>query len=147
MNLTLEAKLILQPLCGQVLLTLLIWSWMYYTRLTTMAKFKIDPQNLADTEGKGYEILKSVQNPSDNFENLFEMPILFYIALIVLYITNTVDSLYLNLAWFYVVFRSIHSLIHCTFNKITLRFTAYLFSSLALWCIWIRIGFNVFGVN
>ncbi len=132
-------KTILLPLCAQVILTLLVWLWMYYTRLTTLAKSKARTQDLADDK-KFDAILKDVVNPSDNLENLFEMPVLFYVACIVLFITNSVDSPYLGLAWAFVGFRTVHSIIHCFSNIIIYRFSAYLLSSIVLWTIWIRIS-------
>lgn len=138
---------ILQPLCAQVVLTFLVWMWMYYTRLTTMAKNKIHPQSLANDNPKAEAIMKTVINPSDNLENLFELPVLFYVAAIVIYVLHTEDSLYLNLAWAYVIFRTLHSIIHCTFNNVSMRFTAYLFSSIALWTMWARITITLFTAS
>jgi hypothetical protein len=52
---------------------------------------------------------------------------------------------YVNAAWVFVVFRALHSAVHCTFNLIMLRFYLYLFSTLAVWFIAIRAALIHFG--
>jgi hypothetical protein len=139
-----DPKSILTPICAQVLLTLLVWIWMYVLRLTSMYRLNVDPQELAD-ETKAQSIFKVAVNPSDNLENLFELPVLFYVGAILVFITNTVDSLYLGLAWAFVGFRSLHSIVHCTSNQISYRFAFYVFSSFALWAMWVRLSIYALG--
>ncbi len=135
---------LLQPLVAQVLLTLAVWIWLYVTRLGTLWKQRVNPQVLAD-EARSQEILKEVVNPSDNFENLFELPVLFYAAVFAIIVSGASDRWYVGAAWMFVAFRAIHSLIHCTSNRIMYRFAAYLLSSFALWAIWIRFGIELFS--
>jgi len=137
-----ESKAIFLPVCAQVCLTFAVWIWLYVTRLGTMKRKRIHPQVLAD-EKRSQELLKDVVNPSDNFENLFELPVLFYVAALVIFVTGLTDDLYILGAWAFVVFRVLHSLIHCTYNKIVHRFNAYLASSLVLWAMWIRIAIQL----
>ena len=80
----------------------------------------------------------SVSNPSDNLKNLFELPIIFYALVFYLFITKQVDPIYVNAAWIFFGFRTLHSLVHCTFNLIMLRFYLYLISAIALWFMTIR---------
>src|SRR6266496_2630960 len=96
-----EPKSIFLPVCGQVLLTLVVWIWLYITRIGAMKRKQIHPQALADST-KFDELLKDVANPSDNFENLFEMPVLFYIAVLVIFSAGFVDNLYIVWAWLFV---------------------------------------------
>jgi hypothetical protein len=88
---------------------------------------------------------KEVANPSDNLKNLFEIPVLFYALVLYLFVTNQVDAVYVNAAWVFVVFRALHSAVHCTFNLIMLRFYLYLFATLAVWFIAIRAALIHFG--
>src|SRR4051812_718245 len=111
------AYLLLAPLCAMVLLTFLVWVWMYYLRLTTIRKSGKNPQVLAD-EAKAQALLKDVVNPSDNFENLFEMPVLFYVAALTVLQAGLVDDIFIRMAWAFVGLRGVHSLIHCTYNRI-----------------------------
>jgi len=137
-------KLIFIPLLAQVLLTALVWCWLYKTRIAEMRRSRIKPQKLA-AAADGVELLKSVSGPADNFKNLFEVPVLFYAAVITLYVTQMVDTTFLTLAAVFVLFRYIHSFIHTTYNNVMHRFYAYLVSSLAVWIMWILIGFRLFA--
>jgi hypothetical protein len=76
-----------------------------------------------------------VTNPSDNFKNLFEIPVIFYALATYLLVTGQVDGIYLAAAWVFVGFRVLHSLVHCTVNIVMLRFYLYLASTLAVWFI------------
>jgi hypothetical protein len=70
---------------------------MYYTRITEILRRRIPVQGLAQAvEAK--RLLKDVAGPLDNLVNLFEIPVLFYVALIILYVTDLSNGLYLGLA-------------------------------------------------
>ncbi len=73
---------------------------------------------------------------ADNYKNLFEMPVLFYLALGVAYATAQVSPLVCGLAWGYAALRVVHSYIHCTYNRVMHRFYAFLASNLLLWVLW-----------
>jgi hypothetical protein len=129
---------LLIPGCAQALLTIMVWFYMYYTRLTTLKRKRVRPQDLADAS-KFDAALNDVVNPSDNLENLFEVPMLFFVAILFIESKSLNDSTYLALAWAFVAFRALHSIIHCTSNIIVYRFSAYIFASLSLWAMWIRL--------
>lgn len=133
-----DQKLIFVPLFAQVLLTALVWAWMFKTRIAEMKQNRISPQSLANA-ADGVTRLKYVAGPADNFKNLFEIPVLFFVAVVSLYVTQQVDVLFLTLAGVFVLFRYIHSFIHITYNNVLHRFTVYVISTLMLWIIWIMI--------
>ena len=101
----------------------------------------------AETEGSGRPRYAgsapppAVSNPSDNLKNLFEIPVIFYALALYLFVTNQVDPAYVAAAWVFVLFRALHSAIHCTVNIVMLRFYLYLFSTLAVWFIAARAAF------
>ena len=80
----------------------------------------------------------SVSNPADNFKNLFEVPVLFYALCLYLFVTNQVDGTYVAAAWVFVIFRVFHSAVHCTFNKVMVRFWLYAISTSSVFFIAIR---------
>jgi hypothetical protein len=129
---------IFSPFFATMLLTMAVWIYLYLRRLPFILSLKIDQQELAAPGMLEKISPSSVINPSDNFKNLFEIPVLFYAIALYLFVTNQVDSIYLNAAWIFVGFRVIHSAIHCTFNLISLRFAAYLISTFAVWFMAIR---------
>jgi hypothetical protein len=126
------------PFFATVFLTLLVWVYMYTRRIYFITSRKLHPQDLG-TPGKLSETMPpAVSNPSDNLKNLFEIPVIFYAIVLYLFVTKQVDTVYVNAAWIFVVFRVLHSLVHCTFNLIILRFYLYLFATLAVWFMVIR---------
>ena len=139
-----DQNLIFIPLLAQVLLTAIVYFWMFKTRIAEMKRSRIKPQKLATSED-GVELLKAVAGPADNFKNLFEVPTLFYVAAITLYVTQMVDITFLILSGVFVFFRYIHSFIHITYNHVMHRFSAYLVSTLTLWLMWVMIGIRLFA--
>jgi hypothetical protein len=119
---------------------------MYARRINFITSSKIGSQDLAVPGTLARISPPSVSNPSDNLKNLFEIPVLFYALVLYLFITKQVDIVYVNAAWVFVVFRTLHSAVHCTFNIIMLRFYLYLFATLAVWFIAIRVALAHFGM-
>lgn len=132
-----EQTAIFAPFFSMMLLTLVVWLYMYVRRIVFLNAQDIEPNEL--TPLKLAEISPAaVANPSDNLKNLFEMPVLFYALALYLFVTAQVDGVYLLAAWVFVAFRALHSAVHCTVNIVLLRFTLYAISSLALWFVLLR---------
>jgi hypothetical protein len=75
-----------------------------------------------------------------HYHNLFELPVLFYLALVVAGLTGQVTGLVLALAWLFVATRIVHSAIQCSYNKVMHRFRAYLAGGIVLWVLWVVLG-------
>jgi hypothetical protein len=121
-----------------MLLTIMVWVYMYVLRVSFIMREKVDPQDLATTREMIDAVPGRISTPSENLANLFELPVLYYAVCIYIYITSQVDGLYLVFAYSYLVLRVLHSIIHCTYNRVMQRFFIYMLSSLALWAIIIR---------
>ena len=80
---------------------------------------------------------------SDNFVNLFEMPVLFYVAAFVAILADAVTPLALALAWSFAGLRAVHSLIQCSYNRVMHRFAVYSLSSLVLAALWVHLALRV----
>ena len=79
-----------------------------------------------------------------HFVNLFEVPILFYVAcLSILSISDSVDNITFALAWIYVLGRFVHARISLTNNRLLWRARVYVFSGLILYSMWIWIVYIV----
>jgi hypothetical protein len=121
------------PVLATVLLTFLVWVYMYVRRIHFITSNALTPEQLA-IPGKLAELSPAeVSNPSDNLKNLFEIPVLFYVIALLLFATNRVDEIYVWAGWIFVALRTLHSVVHCTFNLVMLRFNIYLASTLAVW--------------
>ena len=132
---------IFAPLLAVMLLTMIVWFYMYSKRIQLIQKSKIDPNKLTAAELARISP-PSVSNPSDNLKNLFELPTLFYGVVLYLFIVNKVDETYLIAAWTFAGFRVLHSAVHCTVNIVLLRFWLYCISALALWFMVVRAAWN-----
>lgn len=115
-------------------ITAAVWLRLFSERIGEMRARRIRPQDIA-TKQQATEILHKV-NASDNFSNLFEVPVLFYVLCILAFTTQMVTPFLLGGAWAFVALRGLHSLIHCTYNHVMHRFAAYLLSSLILFALW-----------
>ena len=120
---------LLLPLLAMVGLTLLVLTRMYLMRLAEMKRSRIDPQQLAGSADKG--LLKDTR-ASDNFSNLFEAPVLFYVLLLATVANGIDDPALLVLAWTFVALRAVHSAVQCTYNRVMHRFSAYAVATLVL---------------
>lgn len=129
------------PALAMVALTFVVWLRMYFARVGEMRRERIHPQAVA-TSPQMSALLKDTR-AADNFRNLFELPVLFYLALAAAAFTGQVTTLVLILAWFFVGFRVAHSAIHCSYNKVMHRFPAYLAGGIVLWILWGVLGFGL----
>jgi hypothetical protein len=128
---------IFQPFLATMLLTLVVWAYMYGRRLPFILTNGLDSKQMTPAELARVSPPR-VSNPSDNLKNLFELPTVFYAVVVYLYATNQVDTPYVVAAWGFFLFRALHSVVHCTFNFIPLRFVLYVISAGALWFMVVR---------
>lgn len=137
---------IFAPFLALMFLTLFVWVYMYARRIPFLLSRKLTQADMAKPGELARISPAAVSNPSDNLKNLFEIPVLFYALVLFLYATRQVDALYLGAAWVFVAFRFAHSLVHCTFNLVVLRFYLYLTATLAVWFMLIRAAMRYFGL-
>lgn len=128
---------IFPPFFTVILLTMVVWLYMYGRRLPFIQKANLKPDQLTPLELARISP-PQVSNPSDNLKNLFEIPTLFYALVLYLYVTNKVDLTFVVAAWVFAVFRVLHSAVHCTVNIVLLRFALYVVSTAALWFVAVR---------
>jgi hypothetical protein len=135
---------IFAPVFAMLALTMVVWVYMYIKRIGF-----IRSQNLSSDELTAEKLAQlsppSVSNPSDNLKNLFEIPTLFYALMLYLFVSQQVDSVHLIAAWVFVVFRVLHSAVHCTINIVIVRFYLYLIATLSLWFMVVRAAMQFFG--
>ncbi len=133
------SQAIFGPFFATMLLTLVVWIYMYAKRIPFIRAGRLSEEQLRPLELARLSPAE-VSNPSDNLKNLFEIPTLFYALVLYLYVTQHVDAVYLTSAWVFFAFRALHSLVHCTVNIVLLRFWLYAISTAALWFMAIRAG-------
>ena len=73
---------------------------------------------------------------SRHFQNLFEVPVLFYVGAIMIYVTHHVTPWLVGCAWVYVALRYAHTGVHLTKNDVIVRFSLYFASGFVLCLMW-----------
>jgi hypothetical protein len=135
---------ILQPVVALMAWTMVMWLWMYATRIPAMNKAGIKPDDARNTGALAAMLPPEVQWKANNFNHLHESPTLFYAVAIVLAVIGQGDGVNALIAWAYVGLRIAHSLVQATINKVALRFALYALSSLALMALILHAGMAVF---
>ncbi len=136
---------IFAPFTAMLVLTFAVWVYMYATRIRYMVSHRIDAQRMT-TPDRAMELLPdSINYAAYNLRNLAELPVAFYALCLMLYVTGQVDAVYVAAAWAFFVFRALHSVVHCTFNRVIVRFGFYMLSALALWFMLLRAAAGIFG--
>lgn len=87
---------------------------------------------------------KSALQAQYAYANLFEMPVLFYVAVVVAIITRHADLVMVVLAWIYVAFRYLQAFIHVTSNQVRYRGLFFFGSALALIVMWIWLAIGIY---
>lgn len=136
-----DTKTIFLPALAMAALTLVVWLRLFYVRIGQMKRERIHPQAVATSAQAVAKLTES--RAADNFRNLFELPVLFYLALTVAAFNGWYDAATLALAWLFVALRVAHSAIQCGYNKVMHRFYAYASGGAVLWILWARIGFGL----
>ncbi len=129
---------ILQPVVILTAWTMVIWLWMYVTRIPAMNRAGIDGTKMVGGIGRSIRddlVAKGEEKASwvaDNYNHLHEAPTVFYAVAITLAIVGQGDNLNVTIAWAYVSLRILHSLTQILGNKVLIRFLLFSLSTLAL---------------
>lgn len=139
---------ILGPVAALALWSMVMWLWMYVTRIPAIQRAKIDTANWVGGTGKDLDaaLPAEVQWKAHNYNHLMEQPTVFYAVALALAIGGQGDGLNAQIAWAYVALRIIHSLVQATINRIMLRFAIFALASVALiaLCLHAFLGFVVY---
>ena len=137
---------ILQPVVALAAWTMVMWLWMYATRIPAMSRAKIDTAGLVGGTGSSLDgvVPDSVQWKAHNYNHLHEAPTVFYAVALVLAVTGQGSGLNATLGWAYVALRVLHSLIQVTVNRVMARFVVFALSSLVLIALIVHAAIAVF---
>lgn len=129
---------IFEPVVALALWTMIVWTWMYATRLPAMGRAGFDAKNMVGSTGRGLRddlVAKGEEKASwvaDNYNHLHEAPTVFYAVAIVLGLIGQGDGFNATIAWAYVGLRIAHSLLQIISNRVLMRFVLFALSSVAL---------------
>jgi len=129
---------ILAPIVALAVWTMVIWIWMYATRLPAMSRAKIDGIGMVGSTGRSLRddlVAAGEERASwvaDNYNHLLEQPVVFYATVLALVVLGAGEGINLALAWAYVALRIAHSLVQALVNRVLVRFAMFALASLAL---------------
>jgi hypothetical protein len=132
---------ILLPVFALGALTFFVSLWMARLRFVAVRRGDLDPNYYK--LNRGAELPEYLVKVSRNFQNLLELPVLFYVVALLLYVTKQVDITYVALAWLYVGTRLVHTYIHTTYNNVRHRMIPFLLGGILLIAIWLRLFVQV----
>ena len=129
---------ILSPVVALLLLTSVVWAWMYATRIPAIGKLgmKLDA-NLPNGQQMS-ELPPRGRWKADHYNHLLQQPVMFYAIALTLALLGAGEGLNLTLAWWYVGLRVVHTLHQTLWNKIEIRFVLFSLSSLVLIALIVR---------
>ncbi|WP_379547264.1 MAPEG family protein [Qipengyuania sp. DSG2-2] len=138
---------ILQPTVALLIWTMIMWAWMYATRIPAMSKANVAPNDAAVPGTLDKTLPASVQAKAHNYNHLHEQPTVFYATAIILAITGQGGDMNTLLAWIYVGLRVAHSLVQATANVVMARFVLFALSSLVLIALIFHASIQVFDIH
>jgi hypothetical protein len=87
--------------------------------------------------GESPTVPPQVSIPNRNYMNLLEIPVLFYVVCLLIYITGGTSAAMVTTAWAYVALRVVHSIIHLTYNRVIHRLGVFAVSNGVLIALWV----------
>lgn len=141
---------ILKPVVALAIWTMVMWVWMYATRIPAITALPKSDDPNADVGWTGAKLeglLKpSIQWKAHNYNHLHEAPTVFYAVALVLALIGEGDGVNLMIAWAYVGLRVVHSIFQSTVNKVAPRFALFALSSVALMALVTHAAMAVFSL-
>ena len=126
---------ILVPVVALVAWTLVVMLWMAIARGRAFRQMGINFGNIprgsrgSNLDGKAPD---ETQWPAHNYNHLMEQPTIFYAIALTLALMGMGTGINYWLAWGYVAFRVLHSIVQSTVNIVAIRFPLFLLASLCL---------------
>jgi len=140
---TLQAALLL-PVIGMVFLTIGIALWMLKLRYKAVLEDGVSVKYFK--LNRGAKLPEYLVRVTQHYENLFETPMLFYVAILFVLVLNINSMEYVLLSWGYLLSRLVHAYIHTGTNNLKHRKYAFLLTSVILIMLWIRVSIDIISL-
>lgn len=134
-------KDILLPCFALAGLTAAVWARGVHERVSEIRERRIRPQDLATSGERARRLART--RSMDNFNNLLELPTLFYALCIMLALTGEASPGFVAAAWIFVALRGAHSVVQATYNRVTHRFAAWVAGALWLFGMWAALALRL----
>ena len=122
---------LLAPVIALVVWTVVMWAWMYATRIPAILRMRMRLDGNAPRGEQMATLPPRVRWKADNYNHLMEAPTMFYAVALTLAVAGAGNGHAADVAWLYVALRVVHSVVQCTINHIPTRFSLFALSTLA----------------
>ena len=131
---------VLAPVFVMVALTFVLLFWMGGARYASVRRGETRVRDIALGQPAWPQ---RVQQISNCYHNQLQLPLLFYVVVILAYILHKADLLFVLLAWVFVVLRILHAAVHTGSNRVGRRFQVFLAGALVLLAMWVEFALHV----
>ncbi len=131
---------ILLPVFVQVALTFVVMVWMGRARWAAGRSGEVTFNDIALGEPNWP---RKPQLISNNFDNQFQLPLLFYVLVVLAITARKADLLFVVMSWLFVGSRIVHTVVHTGSNHIPHRFRVFAIGALTLLAMWIIFAVRV----
>ena len=125
---------ILLPMFAMVALAFVLLFWTLILRLRVLRRGEVSPHQVALREQSWPPYVIQIGNA---FHNQLELPTLFYVAVLLALVTNSLDVILYVLMWMFVISRYVHTFIHATYNRLDHRTAVFMLGAAALLLMWV----------
>ena len=128
---------VLPPIFVLVILTVVVLVLAAVIRNASVILGKVSIRYYETYKGEDFPA-EWIERPARTFDNLLQVPMLFYVVCLLMMVLEEIDSIQVNLAWLFVGTRIAHAFVYIVFNRVPYRFAAFLAGVLTLAVIWTR---------
>ena len=121
--------LIFLPVLAHIILIFMVYIYLGRVKTRAIEEGNVDRQNASLNPKAWPEYVVKVSN---NLDNQFESPILFYMLSVIYYLTNNVNNILIFIMGIYVLSRYIHAYVHVTSNYVPYRYKFFVIGLLTL---------------
>ena len=131
---------VLLPLFVQVALTFALLFWMGGARTGALRSNQTKMSDIALGEGNWPARVMAIGN---SYNNQLQIPVLFYVLVILAWITRKADLLFVIMSWIFVISRIAHAWVHTTTNYVPNRFYAFAAGVFVLILMWVIFALRI----
>jgi hypothetical protein len=138
-----SAQAILAPLFVQVALTFALLVWMGAARIAAVRHGETRVRDIALGQPNWPPRIQQISNC---YHNQFQLPMLFYVLVVLTYVLHKADYLFIIMAWVFVALRIVHAAIHTTSNHVGHRFQAFAAGAVILLLMWVVFAVRILAL-
>jgi hypothetical protein len=133
-------QMVLLPVFVQVALTFAMLFWMASVRTQSVKSGETKIRDIALGQSAWPTVPQQISN---NYNSQFQIPLLFYVVVILALFTRTADLIFVVLSWLFVLSRIAHTYVHTTSNHVPTRFNVFAVGVFVLVAMWVYFAFKI----